>query len=177
MKIFWLDDLHYRNTELLDTLVQLNQIENVTFAFDYKNGQQIIENTDGFDIYILDADFPFEISNQRKTELTNKLNKYKEQSSCLNSAEIKILATSTGIDSCFLPFYINELIPYHGKHIKKNNAQVLIYSSSDSEAFYLAQQLNLPYYSKNPIELQTKSDKLNSLKTTNDLIREWFVLR
>jgi len=104
MNIFWLDDLHYRNRDLLEFFQESGLIKNITFAYDYESGKQELLKNSSYNIYILDADFAYSLSEERRIFLKDKIDNISHKETQLTKSAILDLIKTNTIDCCFFLF-------------------------------------------------------------------------
>ena len=136
--IFWLDDnpgfLVNLERAAVSSKINLDLkelLKRVTFAFDFQDGKRLTQN--GYDLYILGANFPQVINPQQKGENTNFLEQVAQGRIIKAPSE-----PETYIENHFVNFYLDCL---------GSGPDVVIFSRSRSaigEAF----DLYLPFYSK-----------------------------
>ena len=137
-KIFWLEDFPYidsvMNVEELSggKLKRLELLNNVAFAPDFKNGEKILKSSD-FDLYILDGDFPDEMS----PDIFLKYNKFVEMLKKKEDIKYPWWGHKNLHHSAFIPFYLT--------HLSEKN--VVVHSMSEN-AKKLSFLLGLPFYQK-----------------------------
>jgi hypothetical protein len=72
-RIFWLEDLPHSVLPYLKLGdVDMDEFfDKTTFAFDYQQGKDVLQNGEEFDLYVLDGDFPDMLSEERRGFLSN----------------------------------------------------------------------------------------------------------
>jgi hypothetical protein len=141
-KIFWLED----NPNFLPFMEKLcppldfqDLLSRTTFAPDFNTGRQIV-TANTFDLYLLDGDFPTELTSERKAEVEEFLKKVRTSTARTTDLKFddgKNYSTNDTWNN-FIPFYQKCLSP---------DKKVVIYSSSLDAAVH-ALRLNLPFYPK-----------------------------